>query len=362
VTTRRASICAAVVAVATVLAGGVAAAQSDDQRVGAVPDLVLTVAESALPGQPIRFEAVLRDADGVAVEGATIEFVTEVAWGNRLRGDVVLATAQTDGSGLARADAELRAAGEARVFARFDGDERLAPQSAEAVVTVAVDGQVYLPSVGIDVPYLTVWWLLVIVGLVWLLYVLVAGRIFAIARAGDAGEDSYVGADRRRFLGRFLVPIGLGAVVASLGSGLVALIARSPRTHANLGSVADHVAAGHRVTPIARLGQPVAPRPMPPLLEAEVSFANDVLPILRAKGGPHAHPPKHSPTPRGIRLDSYDHLMASSWLVVPGRPADSRLVNVLLDPAAQMPPSVPPLPDEEIQVIASWIAQGALDN
>jgi hypothetical protein len=63
-----------------------------------------------------------------------------------------------------------------------------------------------------------------------------------------------------------------------------------------------------------------------------------------------------TPAPYGVRLDSYAHIRDTPGLVAPGRPADSRLVTVLLDPAVQMPPSVPPLPDDEIRVIASWVA------
>jgi hypothetical protein len=320
-------------------------------------ELILAAPDRAEPGTPVRLEAVLRDAHGQAVAGATIEFVTSAAWGEWLRDEVVLAIALTDSAGRAAARVDLRAPGNASVEARFAGDGRLEPARAEAVITVATHGQAVRPQAGIAVPSLTVGWLIGLVALVWFLFLVVAFRVFAIARAG---EDSRPG--RRRFLGRYLAPVGIAAVAASLGSGLIALISRSPRTHANLGAVAEHTRAGHRLPPIARLGEQAAPQPLPLLLDREVSFAHDVMPILRAKGGPHAHPPAHSPAPHGIRLDSYDAIMGTPGLVEPGRPADSRLVTVLLDPAVRMPPSVPPLPDEEIRLIASWVAQGARDN
>ena len=323
-------------------------------------DLVLIAPDSTSPGGPTRLEAVLVDEHGTPVEGAVVEFVTEVRWGQSLPGEVVLATAVTDALGRAVAVADLRAAGEARVTVRFAGDERLEPALGEAIVAVAADTQVYRPDVGIEVPYLTVWWLVGVVVLVWFLFLLASLRVFAIARAGEAQPGTDEG--RRRFLGRFLVPTGMVAVVASLGSGLVALIARSPRTHGNLGAVAEHAQAGHRVPPVARLGAHREPLPLPPLLGREVSFSGEVLPLLMAKGGPHTHQPKHSPPPHGVRLDGYDHIMGMPGLVVPGRPDESRLVTVLLDPAMRMPPSLPPLPEEEIQLIASWVAQGARDN
>jgi len=48
--------------------------------------------------------------------------------------------------------------------------------------------------------------------------------------------------------------------------------------------------------------------------------------------------------------------------VVPGEPEESELVEHLLSVGMQMPPSVPPLPAEQIQLIVSWIAQGARNN
>ena len=61
-------------------------------------------------------------------------------------------------------------------------------------------------------------------------------------------------------------------------------------------------------------------------------------------------------------LDSYEHLMAKEGVVVAGDPEASELMEHLLSPGMQMPPSVPPLPDEVIQVIVTWIAQGAKNN
>lgn len=329
----------------------------EEDPVPLASDLRLIAPRLAEPGEPIVLQAVLFDANGSPVEGVTIEFLTEAAWGEWLRGDVVLAVATTDSSGRAAASVDLRGSGATVVTALFAGSEGLEPAITEATVVLGVLRQVYRPEVGIDVPGLTVWWLVGLVALIWSLFLVVAVRLFAIARGGDQ-ED----AGRRRFLGRYLMPAGLAALAASLGSGLISLIARSPSTHTNLGSVAEHAGARHPHPPIARIGDRPTPLPIPPLLEREVSFTRDVMPILQAKGGPHAHPPKHSPPPHGVRLDSYSHIMDTPGLVVPGEPAQSRMVTVLLNPAVRMPPSVPPLPEGEIQVIASWIAQGARDN
>ncbi len=101
---------------------------------------------------------------------------------------------------------------------------------------------------------------------------------------------------------------------------------------------------------------------MPPPLDREVSFSREVLPVFMTHGGPHVVLPESSPPPGGLRLDTYEQVMAKEGVVVPGKPEASELVEHLLSPGMQMPPSVPPLPDDVIQVIVTWISQGAKDN
>lgn len=48
-------------------------------------------------------------------------------------------------------------------------------------------------------------------------------------------------------------------------------------------------------------------------------------------------------------------------LVAPGEPEESMLVMMLLDHAHRMPPSIS-FSEEEIQPIATWVAQGAKDD
>jgi hypothetical protein len=101
---------------------------------------------------------------------------------------------------------------------------------------------------------------------------------------------------------------------------------------------------------------------MPEPLAREVSFREEVLPIFLAYGGPHVVQPRNSPPPGGLRLDAYEHIMSRDGIVVPGEPEESELIEHLLSPGMQMPPSVPPMPDERIRLIVTWIAQGARDN
>ena len=88
-------------------------------------------------------------------------------------------------------------------------------------------------------------------------------------------------------------------------------------------------------------------------MAGEVSFSADVWPIIE-KYALDAHGGKG-----GVFLESYDDILET---VVPGDPENSLLYKALIaDGVPQMPPSGP-LPDEMIQTIYDWIAQGAKNN
>lgn len=360
------------------------------------------VVPTAALGDRVLIEATLTDADNRPIRDALITFSSPVSWGESseagmagdeaggdamadheaageqpgaadmdehgVSGELVIGTAVTDERGRASIVTELRRAGEIEIHAAFDGDARYAPAEASASLTVEGSRQLYTPEVGVRVKGLGPWLLALVVASIWGLYLLAAGRVLAIARSPNAAIVSVAGShagdarspSRRQFLTRALVPLGMHAVIASLGAGLVTLIARAPYTHANLESSVRKGA--YRNVPVAYVGRRPKPLPVPPVLDREVSFQREVLPILRRYGGPHALPPENSPAPFGVRFDTYEHLMATEGLVVPGKPEESTLVRVLVDPAMGMPPSIWPLPSEAIQVIASWVAQGAKNN
>jgi len=313
-------------------------------------------------GTRITVSATLTDAAGRPVAGAPIEFLIPTSWGEEIEGDVLVGTALTGTDGVAVVELDMRRSGEVEVIARFDGDERFKWAENEAAVEIEGESQLYTPKVGIEIPGLGIWVLAATVGTVWSLYFVVALFVLAIARSPRelAAEPGVANQGRRRFMGRLVSPVGMQAVAAAGGFGLVTLIARSPRTH---GSLRTYTSASHyHRTPFALVGRESEMLELPPVLAREVSFAKEVLPILRAKAGPHVYLPESSPVPAGVRLDSYEAIMEREGLVVPGEPRESELVGVLFEPAMQMPPSLPPLPDEERQIIVSWVAQGAKNN
>lgn len=334
------------------------------------PRLTVEAPGEAQLGESITATARLVSADGSPLRGATVAFLTPGNWGEEIKDEMLLGTVKTDAAGVARLSFPARRSGAIAVIAQFSGGEGLGPKRAEAQTRVEGAVQLYtpeMPAVSVTANRVGSWVLAGVLAVVWSLYFFVARLVLRIARAGDLPALPTVGrhidTNRRRLLDA-LIPMGMQAAIAPIGLGLTAVIARSPFTHTN---VEEH-SPGSRYdrTPYAHVAggdedkEPM--RELPPLLPREVSFARDVLPILRANAGPHAVPPKNSPPPKGIRLDAYEHIMAREGLVVPGQPARSELVDVLVNPAMRMPPSLPPLPDGEIQLIVSWIAQGANDN
>lgn len=110
----------------------------------------------------------------------------------------------------------------------------------------------------------------------------------------------------------------------------------------------------------------------------DVSFKNDVLPILKGQAGPvgcSCHQPT-APDPigfeqTGLDLSSYAGLRAgggrsSATIVIPGRPCESvfwQKMSAGPPFGSRMPFNGPPfVPEEQRRLIADWIAEGARDN
>lgn len=111
--------------------------------------------------------------------------------------------------------------------------------------------------------------------------------------------------------------------------------------------------------------------------ERQVSFADDVQPILDAKCVECHAQSGEGVAASGLVLQDYEGVMAGTnfgAVVVPGSSVSSTLYLVvahLTDPKIQMPPHHGdafaegrggPLREEQIETIAAWIDQGAQDN
>lgn len=280
--------------------------------------------------------------------------------------ELVLGSARTDANGVATLLYEVRREGDLEITARFLGSEGYAASAASGSLLVQEGAQLYRTQVGIRIPLLGAWVIGAVLATVWGAYFVVGLLIYGIASPQPAGAlatsggaaPAGRGVSRREFLQRTAAPLGMMAFVGSAGLGIQAILARNPSTHNHLRGP-DGLKKYAR-TPFVPLEQKGRMKPIPAVLEREISFKREVLPILLQRGGPHTVPSKNSPPPGGVRLDSYEHIMDREGLVVPGRPEESEMVEVLLDEVMYMPPiRNAPLPEEHVQLIVSWIAQGA---
>lgn len=97
----------------------------------------------------------------------------------------------------------------------------------------------------------------------------------------------------------------------------------------------------------------------------EISFHRQVRPVLQAKCQGCHQPAKVS---GGYAMTEFAKLLmggeSEETAVVPGKPDESYLIDQItpVDGSAAMPPKGDPLSDVEIELIRTWIAQGAKDD
>jgi hypothetical protein len=101
---------------------------------------------------------------------------------------------------------------------------------------------------------------------------------------------------------------------------------------------------------------------------APVSFANQVKPILDKNCIECHKAAGQGYSKSGLRLDSYESLMAGTKfgpVVKPGSSISSSLYLLIAgkaDPSIRMPHNREPLSSESVELIKEWIDQGAKNN
>jgi mono/diheme cytochrome c family protein len=98
----------------------------------------------------------------------------------------------------------------------------------------------------------------------------------------------------------------------------------------------------------------------PPAAESDVSFSQDIFPILQ-KSCHQCH--GSSRTDANLSLINYDQLMAGGnrgAAIKPGDADNSLLIKLVV--TQSMPKVGSKLTPEQIQLITDWVNQGALDN
>ncbi|NWG33307.1 MAG: hypothetical protein HXY42_02610 [Chloroflexi bacterium] len=114
------------------------------------------------------------------------------------------------------------------------------------------------------------------------------------------------------------------------------------------------------VLPTAPPTQEPATATAEPAVSTTVSFAKDIMPILKSRclnchGGDRLE--------EGLSFKSYAELMAGSdngFVVIPGNADGSLMVEMVV--SQEMPKRGPKLTPPQVQLIITWINEGALDN
>ena len=93
---------------------------------------------------------------------------------------------------------------------------------------------------------------------------------------------------------------------------------------------------------------------------AAVSFADEIMPIFEARCW-ECHSEESAEL--GLKLESYESAMAGSdygTVIEPGDADGSLLIDMMT--SGDMPEDGDPVPPEEIELIKTWIAEGAENN
>ena len=102
--------------------------------------------------------------------------------------------------------------------------------------------------------------------------------------------------------------------------------------------------------------------------QAQLSYAEDVAPVLRERCTSCHHPGGEGTSASGLDLSSYAGLMNGTKfgkMVIPGDPENSNLMRLLdwqVSPQIRMPHGKKQLSVCDRDAIRTWIRQGAKDN
>jgi hypothetical protein len=199
----------AAVAVALLIAAlALPARTARAQTPGGLPTAIAVAAPASAPlGQKVVVKAKLVDAQGNAFPKARVDFTSPAEFLNT-EGDMVVASALTDDSGVATAEFQVRRSGALTIKAVFRGDGTYAPSEAAANLNVTGTAQLYsqqiLPSVpGINQSpvgqfataggtrwLLTGWPIAAVLMIVWSSYATAVFFMSRIASSAGEGEEA----------------------------------------------------------------------------------------------------------------------------------------------------------------------------
>ncbi len=152
------------------------------------PTLNVSVVESAQAGSIIEVVAILTGPDGELISGQDIEFNLSVEFMGYFD-DILIGSATTDDAGIARIEYMPRAEGDHTLVARArsKNDQTIASDSSPLQVTPG--SQLYRESSPVRIPGANVWMVAIVLLVVWGVFILIALRIWQIARLGENTGD-----------------------------------------------------------------------------------------------------------------------------------------------------------------------------
>lgn len=152
--------------------------------------LHVTAVDSAQSGSTVEVVANLTEPDGAPIEGELIEFSMSVEFLSN-SGEISIGSATTDELGVARIEFIPRAEGDHYLVASSSEESDVSAFS-EIEISVTPGNQLYNELSPIRVPGANVWMTAAVLLAVWSVFVLVAIRIWQIARVGerDGGKSN----------------------------------------------------------------------------------------------------------------------------------------------------------------------------
>ena len=148
----------------------------------------VTAPEMAPAGSMVELVATLTEQDGAPIIGETIEFLMTVEFMSN-SGEIPIGSGMTDDSGVVRIEYTPKAEGDHYVIVRSSDDSEVSAFS-ETEMNVSPGPQLYGELSPVRVPGANVWMTSAVLFVVWAVFVLIALRIWQIARIGERGAGS----------------------------------------------------------------------------------------------------------------------------------------------------------------------------
>ncbi len=194
-----------ILGIASVAAGEVEVEVADQAQIGELVEIEVSVHDDAGEPLPLVWVQVSAASTIIGEEGV-----------------VLLSSALTDDSGMATLEYLERAAADTTQELEITAHLADGPVAVEVEIVVLPGPQVHEADAPVDLPIFNVWWLIVVLGLVWLVLVYAEWCMFRLGRASTTAKP----------LAKLSPFILIGFVVFT-AAGMAVVIINRPQSHAN---------------------------------------------------------------------------------------------------------------------------------